>query len=251
MTETKIYNSQFGEIRTATTESGEPLFCLADLCRMLNLTNVGNVKSRLDIDDIRQMDVIDSIGRKQEVPFVTEPGMYTVILKSDSLLAKPVQKWVTSEVLPTIRKTGGYLVAHQDDSPEEIMARAVIVASDTLNRMKSQLAQKDIVIAVQQEAIEEAAPKVEYYDNVLHSDDSLPITIIAKEIGMSAKALNTKLHNAGIQYKVGKTWVLFAPHQNKGWTKTLTFDPSMTGNKARVSTYWTQEGRMMILRDFS
>lgn len=82
---------------------------MADLCKALNIQNPTDVKKRLDKDDLDSIEVIDSMGRLQDANFVTEPGMYTVILRSDSPLAKPMQKWVTSEVLPAIRKTGGYM----------------------------------------------------------------------------------------------------------------------------------------------
>lgn len=89
-------------------EQGEPMFCLADLCGALGVSNHRNVKARLDEDDVCLMDTIDNLGRTQQVIFVTESGMYDAILRSDAEKAKPFRKWVTSEVLPTIRKTGQY-----------------------------------------------------------------------------------------------------------------------------------------------
>jgi prophage antirepressor-like protein len=109
-------NTRFGEIRVAKDRNGEPLFCLADLCKALNLTNPSDVAKKLDAEDKPKL----NLGLSGQLPtFVTEPGMYTVILRSDSPLAKPMQKWVTSEVLPAIRRTGGYMAAKQDETPEE------------------------------------------------------------------------------------------------------------------------------------
>lgn len=137
MKEIKIFeNAQFGQIRTSVTENGEPLFCLADLCKAINVSNHRNVAKRIEQDGVRRMDIIDSMGRNQQVLFVTEPGMYEVLLRSDSVNAKPFRKWVCGEVLPSIRKHGGYMVARKDETPEEIMARALVVAKATIERQQ-------------------------------------------------------------------------------------------------------------------
>lgn len=114
--EIKIFKSErFGEIRTAGT-SEEPLFCLADVCRAIGIKDVPRCASRLE-DDMRQTHpIIDSLGRTQQATFVTESGLYDVIIRSDSESAKPFRKWVTSEVLPSIRKTGGYIAAKAEES---------------------------------------------------------------------------------------------------------------------------------------
>lgn len=154
----KIFeNAQFGQIRTSVTESGEPLFCLADLCKSINVTNHRNVAKRIDQDGVRRMDIIDSMGRNQQVIFVTEPGMYEVLLRSDSEMAKPFRKWVCGEVLPSIRKSGGYMVAKVDETPEQIMARALMVAKDTIDRQQAVLAKvesKNHLLRCQNEALE-------------------------------------------------------------------------------------------------
>lgn len=102
-------NEQFGKVRIAMNENEEPLFCLADVCSVIGIANARNVRSRLEEDDVRQMDTIDSMGRNQQVTFITESGLYDVIIRSDSEKAKPFRKWVTSEVLPSIRKHGAYM----------------------------------------------------------------------------------------------------------------------------------------------
>lgn len=137
----KIFeNAQFGQIRTSMEESGEPLFCLADLCKAIGVSNHRNVAKRIDEDGVRRMDITDSLGRNQQVLFVTEPGMYEVLLRSDSAKAKPFRNWVCGEVLPSIRKSGGYMVARVDETPEQIMARALIVAQETISRQKAAVA---------------------------------------------------------------------------------------------------------------
>lgn len=144
----KIFeNAQFGQIRTSVAESGEPLFCLADLCRAIGVTNHRNVAKRIDQGDVRRMDTPtqNQYGAlvTQQITFVTEPGMYEVLLRSDSDKAKPFRKWVCGEVLPSIRKSGGYMTAKPDETPEQIMARALMVAKDTIDRQQAALAKTE------------------------------------------------------------------------------------------------------------
>lgn len=174
MSEIQIFNNpQFGEMRTAINENNEPLFCLADLCAALGISNHRNVKARLDEDDVRLMDTTDNLGRTQQVIFVTESGMYDVILRSDAEKAKPFRKWVTSEVLPAIRKTGGYIAAKADDTPEMIMARAILVAQDTIKK-------QSLRIEEQKRKIAEDAPKVLYADSTAASKTSCLVGEMAK-----------------------------------------------------------------------
>lgn len=129
-------NERFGEIRVAGT-SDEPLFCLADICRAMGISNVGNVKNRLDEDDVRLTDTTDSLGRTQQINFVTESGLYDVIIRSDSEIAKPFRKWITSEVLPSIRKTGKYDVADKKQSltSDRIMAANWLITTLNYNEV--------------------------------------------------------------------------------------------------------------------
>ena len=129
-------NERFGEIRVAGT-SDEPLFCLADVCRAIGISNVGNVKSRLDDDDVRLTDTTDSLGRTQQINFVTESGLYDVIIRSDSEIAKPFRKWITSEVLPSIRKTGKYDIADKKQSltSDRIMAANWLITTLNYNEV--------------------------------------------------------------------------------------------------------------------
>ena len=251
MTKIKIFsNLRFGEIRTATTESGDPLFCLDDLCRVLPLTNVTNVTSILDLEDLSQKSILDEKGRKLEVLFVTEPGMYSVIFRSDSPIAKPFQKWIFKEVLPSLRKGAGYITAHPNEMPEGMKARAAIGVNDTLSPIESPKAIPNIRLALQSGIIEEVSPS--YYNKVLLREVCFPITVIAKELGISAEMLNFKLYEAHIQHKVGSVWVLNLEHANKGWAKYVKFDPSIIGNIAMLGSYWwTEEGRRVIHRMFS
>ena len=121
MNELQIFNSEeFGEIRTVTID-GEPWFCLADICRALELGNVSQVKTRLNQDGVITNEVIDSIGRKQVANFVNEPNMYRLIFQSRKESAERFTDWVTTEILPTIRKTGSYQMKNLSSEMKAIL----------------------------------------------------------------------------------------------------------------------------------
>lgn len=171
-------NEQFGSIRTSGT-ADKPMFCLADVCQAIGITNARNVKSRLDDDDVRLVDTIDSLGRTQQVTFVTESGLYDVIIRSDSEQAKPFRKWVTSEVLPSIRKHGAYatestiesIIANPDNGIKLLMALKE-------EREQRRLAESK---ALMLEAVtKEQAPKVVFADAIVGSQSSCLIGELAK-----------------------------------------------------------------------
>lgn len=114
-------NEEFGEIRTVTVD-GEPMFCLIDVCKALEIKNVTDVAKRLDEDERTRL----NLGRQGETNFVTESGLYTVILRSDKPNAKKFRKWITAEVLPSIRKTGSY------NRPMSLQEQLQIIAQGTL-----------------------------------------------------------------------------------------------------------------------
>lgn len=133
--EIKIFdNPQFGEIRTAGT-SEKPLFCLADVCRVLDL-QVTPTKNRLKPDGVSLIKVIDSLGREQEATFITEQNLYKVIMRSDKPQAEPFQDWVCEEVLPSIRKTGSYS-AGQQLSPSELILKLAQINVENERKMKA------------------------------------------------------------------------------------------------------------------
>ena len=136
----KIFeNAQFGQIRTLVSESGEPLFCLADVCKALGLTNPRKVKTSLNQKGVTISDALTN-GGIQQLNFITEPNLYKCIFQSRKKEAEQFQDWVCGEVLPSIRKSGGYMVARVDETPEQIMARALIVAQETISRQKAAVA---------------------------------------------------------------------------------------------------------------
>ena len=153
------------------SENNEPFFCLADVCQILDLIP-SQVAQRLDKDVLSKYP-LETAGGIQQANFVDEDGLYDTILDSRKPEAKKFRKWVTSEVLPCIRKTGGYIATKMDDTPEEIMARALIVAQETLKRKEQRLIEAE-------RKIQKDAPKVLFADAVSTSHRSCLIAELAK-----------------------------------------------------------------------
>lgn len=175
----KIFKSErFGEIRTAGTVE-EPLFCLADVCRVLEL-QVTPTKNRLRKDGVSLIKVIDTLGREQEAIFISEQNLYKVIMRSDKPQAEPFQDWVCGEVLPSIRRTGGYIASKDDDTPEEIMARALIIAQDTMQRQRERISRLQAENREQADRIAADAPKVLFANALKASDRSILVGELAK-----------------------------------------------------------------------
>ncbi|MBK3519724.1 phage antirepressor KilAC domain-containing protein [Carboxylicivirga marina] len=242
----KIFqNNQFGEIRVATNENNEPVFCLKDLCNALGLSNNRKVKSQLD-EDVTLSYPLETPGGLQNTTFVTEPGMYSVIIRSDSPIAKPMQRWITHDVLPSIRKHGTYMTS--------AVIEKALSDPDTLiqlaTTLKEERKQKELYrqqAETQTKAIMENAPKVQYYDEVLQSPSTCTTSQVAKELGMTAIALNKFLAAQQIQYKQGGVWLLYAKYQDKGYTKTKTNPYNDHGEiKTTMLTVWTEKGREFI-----
>lgn len=261
MNEIEIFESPlFGQVRIVSDASNEPLFCLGDVCKALGL-RAGDVRIRLD-KGVVSTQPLATTGGVQKVTFVNEDGLYDVILDSRKPQAKAFRKWLTSEVLPAIRKDGGYIVSREDESDEDLMARALVVARATLKRrdekikaleaqarnQQQQLEVKDAQITELNTAVSEMQPKVSYVDTILQCKDTVQTTIIAQDYGKSAKAFNILLRNFGIQRKVGTAWVLYAKHISNGYvqSKTFTYKHKDGTDGARTYSEWTQRGRLFL-----
>lgn len=247
-------NPSFGEIRTAGT-SEEPLFCLTDVCRILDIKNVSDCKSRLDQKGVVLTDT-PTKGGVQRIAYINEKNIYKLIMRSDKPQAEPFQDWVCGEVLPAIRKTGGYIATTEEESPEEIMAKALLVAQTTIKRKEERMKQLEAETEQQRETIElqdteikKAAPKVNYYDNHLQSVNTQTTTQVAKQIGMEAPKLNKKLKELGILYKQSGQWLLHSPYSSWGMhsTRTQTFTRSDGSTGTSVYTVWTTKGVRFII----
>ena len=244
---TLFENPQFGEVRVAELNS-EPVFCLADLCKILDLTPKG-VKQRLSDEVISNYPIIDSLGRNQNALFVNEDGLYDVILDSRKPEAKQFRKWVTGEVLPAIRKNGGYMVSKEEDTEADIMARALLIAQSTMERQKQRLELLQNENELQKKELKASSHKVEYFDNVLQSTSVYIADQIAKELGITAITLNRKLVKMGILIRRNGQLLPTADYCDKGYTKTRTFYYERTdGTKgSNCITVWTEKGRDFLL----
>lgn len=158
-------NEQFGSLRTYE-EDGQVLFCGKDVAKTLGYKDTTNAMKRHCRGVAKRHPIQDSLGRTQEAVFITEPDLYRLIVHSKLPTAEKFERWVFEEVLPAIRRTGGYMVAKQDETPEEIMARAVLVAQDTIERQKRQ--------------IDELKPKALFADAVAASDGTCLVGELAK-----------------------------------------------------------------------
>ncbi len=194
-------------------------------------------------------------GRNYEMWFLTEDGLYEVLMQSRKPIAKEFKKGV-KEILKTIRKTGGYIATKSDDTPEEIMARALTIAQATLakreerlKQLEAQAEQQQATIEIQTEEIKKSAPKVSYYDNHLQSVNTQTSTQAAKQIGMDAEKLHKKLKEIGVIYRQSGQWLLHSPYSTWGLhsTRTQTYTRSDGSTGTSVYTVWTTKGVRFII----
>lgn len=247
MNEVKIFNNpQFGDIRTAGT-ADNPLFCLADVCKALGLSAKG-VNQRLGDEVISNYPIIDKLGREQQALFVNEDGLYDVILDSRKTEAKMFRKWVTSEVLPSIRKTGGYIATNADMTDAEILAKAVLVAQTTIDKRNERIKHLEAENGEQKVLIAQMQKGNDYLNTILQSKGTLAITQIAADYGMSAIAFNKKLYEMHIQHKVNGQWILYSEFMGKGYvhSRTISFYHKDGRPDTRLCTEFTQRGRLFL-----
>ena len=192
-------NPEFGKVRTVEIE-GEAWLVGKDVAEALGYERATKaIADHVDDEDKDVVPIQDSIGRMQNTPVIKESGVYALVFSSKLPTAKKFKRWVTSEVLPQIRKTGSY---QKPLSPEEQMAQGLLAAQKLLEQTNLELTQaKQLVCELQ--------PKATYYDLVLQNKSLLSVTKIAKDYGKSAMWLNTKLHDYGIQFKQGDQWFLY------------------------------------------
>lgn len=180
MNKVTIFKYEESKLVRTMNVSGEPWFVLKDVCDVLGLSTPARVVERLDSDEVSQAHLIDSMGRSQEMTIISESGLYNVILRSDKPEAKPFRKWVTAVVLPSIRKNGGYIAGQEELSPQELMAKALLVAQKTLTdrdaRIKELTAQNQIM-----------QPKAEYFDELVARNLLTNFRETAKELGIKEK----------------------------------------------------------------
>ena len=228
-------NQEFGAIRTMSDEKGEPLFCAKDVCDALGYNNSRDaMRKHVEIDDVAKRDTMDALGRMQPTTFINESGLYSLILSSKLESAKRFKHWVTSEVLPSIRKQGGYMVALENESNEVILSRALQIMQAAIQRRDEQIA--------------ELKPKADYAELVLDSVSCLTTTQVAKGMGMTANELNRILCQKGIQYGQSGQYLLYAPFARQGLAqnRTRTFRDLFGAVHTTSQLVWTEKGRQFI-----
>ena len=289
-------NPEFGTVRTATDEKGEPWFCAKDLCDVLGYKKSSDsVKQHVRYDDTMKRGVWVEVGMKKDgtpakrltqMIFVNESGFYALVLGSKLATAVKFKDWVTSVVLPQIRKTGGYIPVKEGESEEETIRNAEEILRATLKKKEMLLEQQRKLIGEQdveirrlngvvdeqvvniarkgeniihlEHQVDGLLPKAIYSDNVLDSVSCFTTTQVAKELGVTAQELNRSLCALHIQYYQSGQYMLYAEYAHMGLAKSRTrynafLDSKCDGRKEKMGkavthTYlvWTEKGRKFI-----
>lgn len=218
----------------------EPLFLAKDVAEWIEYdgTSVSSMCKLVDKDEVVKMfctlsysnncpKQVISMGAANRL-FLTEDGLYEVLMQSRKPIAKQFKKEV-KKILKQIRQTGGYIPFSQEESDEEILARALIVAKNTLDKKN--------------ELIEQMQPKVDYHDKVLNGDKLVTTTDIAKDLGMTARELHNKLHDMKIIFKTGNHWTFYAKYQ----TRIPLYADYQIGEHGQILK-WTERGRKWIIK---
>ena len=229
-------NQEFGAIRTMSNEQGEVMFCGKDIALALGYNNpLQAIRLHIESEDKGVLD-FSTPGGKQQAIFINESGLYSLILSSKLESAKRFKHWVTSEVLPSIRKQGGYMVARPEETDEEILARALQIMQ--------------AAIQVRDEEIARLQPRADYADEVLDSVTCITTTQLAKELGMTAQELNRRLCEMRIQYWQSGQYMLYAEFARQGFAKSRTHKRVLKHGMILTEIYlvWTERGRDFIHR---
>lgn len=207
MNNIQIFKYENNDVRTVEM-NGEPWFVLKDVCVVLGLGTVSKVADRLDADE-KGMNQIHTPGGMQDVTVINESGLYNVILRSDKPEAKPFRKWVTSEVLPSIRKNGGYIAGQEQLTPSELMAKALLVANKTLAEREARISELKVQNAIMQ-------PKAEYFDELVDRNLLTSFRETAKQLGVEEKNFISFLMEKKYIYRDKKAKLMPYADKNNG-----------------------------------
>lgn len=226
----------------------EPYFVGKDVAELLGYKNVNDALAKHVDEEDKQLIQKSQIAMLENIPnrgliAINESGLYSLILSSKLPSAKRFKRWVTSEVLPDIRNHGAYLT---DEKIEEILLSpdtVIKLAQQLKTEREEKLVEKEKRLIAEQQ-VNELQPKATYYDLVLQNKSLVSVTQIAKDYGKSARWLNQKLHDLGVQYKQGNTWFVYQKHADKGYTQSTTH--VIDDSHSKMFTKWTQKGRLFI-----
>lgn len=215
----------------------EPLFLAKDVAEWIGLTNVSDMISRIDEDEVTKL----NLGGLQGVcNFLTENGLYEVLMQSRKPICRQFKKEVKN-ILKNIRMNGGYIANQEQLTPEQIVANALVVAQKIIDAQNKQLTEMSVKMS-------ELEKKSDYLDLILQSKETVTITQIASDYGMSAKKMNKKLYELGVQHKVNGQWILYAKYLGEGYvhSKTVTIIRSNGATDTVMNTEWRQKGRIFL-----
>lgn len=236
--ETSVFKQEslFGIAFNIYGTSDNPLFLAKDVADWIgyDLSSVNKMVNTVDEDE-KLIGTIFRAGQNRETIFLTENGLYEVLMQSRKPIAKKFKKGI-KEILKSIRKHGAYL------TPQKI--EEVLLSPDTLIKLATNLKEEQQRRMIAESKIVELTPKAQYTEKVLSSSNTISITQIAKDYGMTGIALNKKLNLMGVIYKVNNQWVLYKKHEGKGYTKSITYCDDY--GKSHIRTEWTQRGRQFI-----
>lgn len=236
-------NAELGSVRS-TMINGEPYFVGKDVAEILGYKDTSDAMRRHVDDEDKLTRCFTDSGQSREMYVINESGLYSLILSSKLPTAKRFKRWVTSEVLPAIRRHGLYAVDDMLNNPDALIEALQAYKAERMQRLALEAEN-----AIQKQQLIEMQPKASYYDVVLNSPDLVSITEISKDYGWSAQRMNDYLHTKGVQFKQGgRIWILYQKHAEKGYTNTKTHTyPATDGTiHTKVHTYWTQKGRLFI-----
>lgn len=254
--EVQIFNHKtLGDIRVCTNENNEPLFVASDIAKALGFRDAYVLTQSMD-DDEKGTRIICTLGGEQKMSVVTESGLYHAVMKSRVPAAKQFRKWVTSEILPTIRKHGAYMTDQAIEqallNPDTVIKLATSLKEERQARLELQAknTHQQMIIAEQEIKIQDMTAKSAYCEHVLSSSELVETTLIAQDYGTTATILNKFLHTAGIQFRQGDTWVLYEKYKYLGYTqsKTLPIKRSNGSTTTKMMTTWTQKGRLFLYK---
>jgi len=237
MTNITIFkNNDFGEVRTLE-QDGKTLFCGSDVAKALGYA-IPSKAVNTHCKGVSKMEVPTN-GGTQQMLFIPEGDLYRLIVNSKLPSAEKFERWVFDEVIPTVRKHGLYAKDELLNNPD-----LFISALEELKAERERTKRLELENAKNKQIIGELKPKASYYDLILQNKSLMPISQIAKDYGMSGKAFNKLLHELGVQFKQGNTWLLYQGYANQGYTQSRTF--AIDAERSRMHTYWTQKGRLFL-----
>ena len=256
MNDLTIFNYEGKEVRTVLKD-GQTWWVAKDVCDVFGESNRNRAMQAL-YDDEKGYTQMTTPGGVQQVAIVNEPGLYSLLFAMQPSKARGVsdeyiqkreeglrkfKRWVTHEVLPSIRKHGLYAVDELLADPDLLIEALQELKAERLKNQKLKT-----TVNIQDQQIAEMKPKASYYDVVLNCKDAVAITTIAKDYGKSGRWLNEYLHDLGVQFRQGKIWLLYQKYAQHGYTATKTHSyPGSDGiMHSKIHTYWTQKGRLFI-----